>query len=497
MNGYDVTATAYSFTDKPLTMTHTHTSSKKNLVEVYTYSYDFAYDELNRLTAATHSAGRFTEKVSSYDKNGDIKGLQRYGQTSGGGYGLIDNLTYTLDGNRLNRVDDAAGTAAYNGGFEFVDGASQAGEYAYDANGNLTKDLNKNIIDIQYNVLNLPSRVTFGDGSTITYTYAADGTKLRTVHAIGGITTTTDYCGNVVYENGVAKLLLTEVGYITLSDKKYHYYLQDHQGNNRVVMSQDGSVEETNHYYPFGGVFASSGNVQPYKYNGKELDTKKGLDLYDYGARQYDAALGRFTTNDRFAEKYYSMSTYQYGANNPVRNIDVNGDSIIIKPNSNGLIDQIKEFFGYDTKYQDKVKADLFQLKQDDKKVADIIEELEKSKNIHYITIPKNGEFNSTGIDANKVKKRISQGSEIYYNPYNRKRSRNDNGIRTPRIGLAHELQHSFDVDNKMATYERTKNGILLMDVRAINTENKIRKVIGEPKRTMYGTRKVPEELLE
>ena len=48
-----------------------------------------------------------------------------------------------------------------------------------------------------------------------------------------------------------------------------------------------------------------------------------------------------------------------------------------------------------------------------------------------------------------------------------------------------------------MATYERTKNGILLMDVRAINTENKIRKVIGEPKRTMYGTRKVPEELLE
>ena len=57
--------------------------------------------------------------------------------------------------------------------------------------------------------------------------------------------------------------------------------------------------------------------------------------------------------------------------------------------------------------------------------------------------------------------------------------------MRTPRIGLAHELQHSFDVDKKVATYERTKNGILLMDIRAINTENRIRKVIGEPKRTM------------
>ena len=123
-------------------------------------------------------------------------------------------------------------------------------------------------------------------------------------------------------------MLFTDEGYVTLSDSKYHYYLKDHQGNNRVVISQSGAVEETNHYYPFGGVFASTGNVQPYKYNGKELDTKKGLNWYDYGARHYNAALGRFTTNDRFAEKYYPMSPYQYGANNPVRNIDVNGDSI-------------------------------------------------------------------------------------------------------------------------------------------------------------------------
>ncbi|WP_244440535.1 RHS repeat-associated core domain-containing protein, partial [Bacteroides rodentium] len=85
-----------------------------------------------------------------------------------------------------------------------------------------------------------------------------------------------------------------------------------------------------NHYYPFGGVFASTTNVQPYKYNGKEYDTKKGLNWYDYGARHYDAALGRFTTNDRFAEKYHSLSPYQYGANNPINTIDINGDSLLI-----------------------------------------------------------------------------------------------------------------------------------------------------------------------
>ena len=436
LGGYDVTATVYTFTDKPATVTHTHTASgKPTRTEMYTYSYDhadrllkvehtlggtkitladyaydnlgrlqskslhgsatnkltyaynvrswltgisgskftqnlyyntgngtakyngsissmtwkagnestirgykFTYDGLSRLMNATYgetagintNTNRFSENVTAYDKNGNIKTLQRYGQTAASSYGLIDNLTFTLGGNLLSRVDDAAAASAYNGGFEFKDGVKQANEYTYDSNGNLTKDLNKGISNISYNCLNLPSAVTFSDGSTIVYTYAADGAKLKTVHKIGGTTTTTDYCGNVIYENGVQKLLLTEEGYVTLSDGKYHYYLKDHQGNNRVVINQSGTVEEANHYYPFGGVFASSGNVQPYKYNGKEYDGKKGLNWYDYGARHYDAALGRFTTNDRFSEKYHSLSPYQYGANNPVNTIDINGDSLLI-----------------------------------------------------------------------------------------------------------------------------------------------------------------------
>ena len=301
--------------------------------------YKFTYDGLDRVLNATYgetasistNANRFSENVTGYDKNGNIKSLQRYGQTGASAYGLIDNLTFTLNGNQLSRVDDAVMASAYGGGFEFKDGVKQVGEYTYDANGNLTKDLNKGITDIQYNCLNLPSAVTFSDGSTITYVYAADGTKLRTVHKIGGATTTTDYCGNVVYENGAQKLLITEEGYITLSDNKYYYYLNDHQGNNRVVINQSGAVEETNHYYLFGGVFASSTSTQPYKYNSKEYDTKKGLNWYDYGARHYDAVLGRFMTVDPLAEKYYSESLYTYCYSNPINCIDPNGkDGIYI-----------------------------------------------------------------------------------------------------------------------------------------------------------------------
>ena len=313
--------------------------------------YKFTYDGLDRMLNATYgetasistNANRFSENVTGYDKNGNIKSLQRYGQTGASAYGLLDNLTYTLTGNQLSCVEDAVSTAAYGTNTAFVNGTSTAGEYVYDVNGNLTKDLNKGITDIQYNVLNLPSTVSFSDGSTITYTYGADGTKLRTVHKIGSTTTTTDYCGNVIYENGTQKLLLTEEGYINLAGtQQYHYYLKDHQGNNRVVINQSGTVEETNHYYPFGGVFGTTGNTQPYKYNGKEFDTKKGLNWYDYGARHYDAVLGRFITVDALYDKHFKVSPYVYCGNEPVGRIDPDGNDWRVQTHYNRETDKIE-----------------------------------------------------------------------------------------------------------------------------------------------------------
>ncbi|GCB37051.1 JAB-like toxin 1 domain-containing protein [Bacteroides faecalis] len=295
--------------------------------------YRFTYDGLSRLKNASYGEGatfatnqnRFNEQITGYDKMGNILGLQRYGQISATAYGLIDNLTLTYNGNQLQAVKDAATSAVFGNGLEFKDGANQTVEYTYDKNGNLIKDLNKNISSIGYNCLNLPNQVIFTGGNSVEYEYGADGTKLRTLHKTGSTTLTTDYCGNAVYENGVLKMLLNEAGYVSFPDKKYHFYLKDHQGNTRVVADKDGNVEETNSYYPFGGTFTSTASVQPYKYNGKELDQKNGLNWYDYGARHYDATLARWHVADPSAEKYYNWSPYTYCKTSPVLRIDVDG----------------------------------------------------------------------------------------------------------------------------------------------------------------------------
>ena len=209
----------------------------------------------------------------------------------------------------------------------FVDRSNATVEREYDENGNMTKDLDRNICSIRYNALNLPDSIILNSGAMTTFLYSADGTKLQMkVTTAAGSSTVTKYMGNLVYENGVASRVLTGEGYLNRSNGTYHFFLTDHQGNVRVVTDAAGSqAEEVNHYYPFGALFVTSSNVQPYKYNGKEAYSQQNLDLYDYGARLYDPLTARFTTSDPLCEKYYHISPYAYCAGNPVNFVDPDG----------------------------------------------------------------------------------------------------------------------------------------------------------------------------
>ena len=306
--------------------------------------YRFAYDSMNRMTDARYGEGenltgnlnRYDEQVTSFDKNGNILGLRRCGAIGPENFGVIDSLYLSYQGNHLLNVTDYAKNDVYGSSTNFRDGIRSSAEYAYDLNGNLIQDLNKGIARIRYNCLNLPSAIEFTDGRTISYLYSADGTKLEAIHAMGDSVTTTDYCGKAIYENGsLDKILLDGEGFVSFADDvsySYHFFLKDYLGNVRVVYNEDREAEEVNHYYPFGGILASTSSVQPYKYNGKELDRKGGLDWYDYGARMYDPVLGRWHVADPMSEKNYSITPYGYCLNNPVKHIDPDGKQVIPVP---------------------------------------------------------------------------------------------------------------------------------------------------------------------
>ena len=296
--------------------------------------YGFQYDALNRMThaiygegpTATSNPGRYNETLT-YNLNGDINTLQRWGKNGGTPtvptFGQIDNLTYAYTSSgaaRLSSVTDGSNTS-----YGFATTSSNNHSYSYDANGNLNGRTNTGYNTITYNHLNLPHTIS-GTGGTITNVFDAGGRKWQST--VGGVTTT--YFGDIEYEGNAIKAIYHQDGRIlnNSGSYEYQYYIKDHLGNVRIVCNSSAVIQSEQHYYPFGlnmeGNFTSPGYNQKYRYNGKEL--YGGLGWYDYGARYYDPAIGKFTGVDAWAEKYYSWSPYNYTYNNPIMFIDPTGN---------------------------------------------------------------------------------------------------------------------------------------------------------------------------
>ncbi|WP_407531969.1 DUF6443 domain-containing protein [Elizabethkingia meningoseptica] len=279
--------------------------------------YSYKYDKTNRLTQGNYwanselTAGSYAEKLT-YDQNGNIKSLQRAGQTAAS----IDNLTYIYDNagnsNRLIKVTDASGSSeGYPTGGNTI---------AYDMNGNMTNQLDKGISNIAYNYLNLPNSITATSGNT-TNTYRADGVKMRKVFS----GKTVDYLDGFQYENDVLQFIPTVNGYYDTTKNKYIYHYTDHLGNVRLSYTKGASggaeIIEENNYYPFGlkhqgyNTISLANSAYQYKFNGKELQE---TGMYDYGARMYMPELGRWGVHDDLSELQLHYSPYSYVYNNPI-----------------------------------------------------------------------------------------------------------------------------------------------------------------------------------
>jgi len=304
-------------------------------------TYNYRYDKLNRLVNAISSTATETANDNFYNENvaydvmGNIAKLNRYDKP-GNTRVPIDSLTYTyVSGNKVDRIDDLGTTDA------FKDSVSQAGEYTYDGNGNQLVDLNKGLTQT-YNMLNLPQTAVKG-GTSVAYIYDATGRKLRKLSTMGTTTTITEYVNGIQYEytgsTPVIAFIQTEDGRTRKSGTvyKYEYDLKDHLGNTRLTTTwalADSVNQLTplnlqrNDYYAFGYTIQSLQGTVPnpsnhYLYNHKELQDETGL--YDYGARLYDPVIGRWGSVDPLAEKMRKFSPYNYGNDNPIRNIDPDG----------------------------------------------------------------------------------------------------------------------------------------------------------------------------
>lgn len=376
--------------------------------------YGYNYDALNRLTSAVYQKPNSTVPVTnsyneilSYDKNGNIQTLLRTGEYDDAIFNLtIDNLTYNYDVNNRNllkSVDDSSGIQA---GFFDVSGGT---DYNYDANGNLKTDTNKGITDIVYNHLNQPTKITFGTNGTIDYLYDATGRKLRKKVTEVTIVNTTDYLNGYQYTQiGTTGAIVLDFfahaeGYVkntivnSANVYSYVYNYTDHLGNIRLSYGLHNNVLtilEENNYYPYGmkhsnynvsrKQYNDAGGVleietctdcsYKYKYNGKEYQDELGLNMYDYGARNYDPAIARWVNKDPLAEIYHTDSPYSYVMDNPLSYIDPDGRRLVgvTKDNAKNVHDDINTVFA-DSKF-DKVRGLFTRGEKNNKKAFDKID---------------------------------------------------------------------------------------------------------------------------
>lgn len=489
-------------------------------------AYSYGYDDENRLVSAYSMSFDDSGNVSigkhdthyTYDVMGNFTGIIRKGiNYDDEEEGYRDYVTLEYDGNQLvyvandGFVDSSSDTQVSDCKYENVD------EFKYDPNGNMTRNLNKGILKVTYNVLNLPECIYMTNNQYIYNVYDGDGNKLSSERGtcrynivvpeggtiLGSLDTLrvksdllsrdypdmTYYDGDFIYKTELGDLSKPSLGGVDTyvvgnkyscilvldrinfdggfimprkSKKQIYDYVRDYLGNIRFVETNNRIVE-TNNYYPFGGFYKDDKNVwsQRWKFGGKEL--LRMFDIYDFGGRWFDPTTCRFYSIDNFAEKYYRLSPYSFCKNNPIANIDPTGNFIIpcLLSDSNQRNIE-KNYYKSLSKFVDAM-VDFAKTDFGKKIISDFLP-------IGYTQygVSGNGKYADCGLylfEDNRDDNAKSLNGKLYYEKANETMNvvlyvdcRNMSQAQIIET-IVHELTlHGYDFENKLDDYKNGKN---------------------------------------
>ncbi len=260
----------------------------------------YAYDTLNRLTAAT-------------EKNG------------GGATTASWNYGYDNAGNRTGAtINGAANTFGFNNANELTSRNGNSSGFSYDPNGNETGAVGAATRTAEtWNDHNQLTSATAG-GSSIPFTYTGLGQDLRTNAGATSIRNTQLGITGLTTGSSTTNLVRDPAGTLiaTHTAGASSYYLYDGQGSVIGLVDATGTKINSYSYDPYGNNRAKTETIaNPFQYTAGYLDTATGL--YKLGARYYDPTLGRFTQQDPSGQD----NGYVYAADDPVNNLDPSGDA--------------------------------------------------------------------------------------------------------------------------------------------------------------------------
>ena len=193
-------------------------------------------------------------------------------------------------------------------------------------------------------------------------------------------------------------------------------------------------VQKAYDYYPFGLQLQATqaGHEATFTFTNKQLDQDGGLDWYYFGARFYDAEVGRFLGVDPLAGKYPALNPYHYTMNNPLIYVDPDGRFIEF---ANGSTPEFRRNFANAVNYLNSNGA------------GGILADLHSSNTVYYVS-------ENSGISGSFFK---PESKTIYWNPQMAVGT-SEGVIMSPTAVLNHEADHANQYDEKPEQYRNDLN---------------------------------------